>query len=53
MPAYPHRGRPLQHLSVYDYMSVVKLKRKGDREGAPGLVELDISWPVSQKWVQA
>ena len=27
--AYPHRGRFLQGLSLYDYMSVVKLKRKG------------------------
>ena len=49
--AYPHRGRVLQELSLYDYMSVVRLKRRG-RDGARGLVELDSSWPLSRKWVQ-
>jgi hypothetical protein len=51
--AYPHRGRPLQQLSLYDYMSVVRLKQRGGRGGARGLVELDSSWPLSQRWVQA
>jgi len=50
--AYPHRGRLLQELSLYDYMSVVRLKRRGGREGGRGLVELDSSWPLSRKWVQ-
>lgn len=31
LQAYPHRGQILQGLSLYDYMSVVKLKRKGDK----------------------
>jgi hypothetical protein len=51
--AYPHRGRILQGLSLYDYMSVVKLKRKGKIAGRWGEVEFDSTWPFSQKWVQA
>ncbi|OCL03067.1 hypothetical protein AOQ84DRAFT_161856 [Glonium stellatum] len=50
--AYPRRGRLLQGLSLYDYMSVVKLKRKGGRKYARGQVEFDGSWPLSQKRVQ-
>lgn len=51
--AYPHRGRLLQGLSLYDYMSVVKLKRKGKAGASPGEVEFDSTWPLSQTWVQA
>lgn len=51
--AYPHRGRLLQGLSLYDYMSIVKLKRKGKGAGAWGEVKFDRSWPPSQTWVQA
>lgn len=51
--AYPHRGRLLQGLSLYDYMSIVKLKRKGKGAGAWGEVQFDRSWPLSQTWVQA
>lgn len=50
--AYPHRGRSLQGLSLYDYMSVVKLKRKGKAAARQGDVEFDSTWPLSQKWVQ-
>jgi hypothetical protein len=50
---YPHRGRLLQGLSLYDYLSVVKLKRKGKVTAARGEVEFDNAWPLSQIWVQA
>ncbi|KAM5348942.1 hypothetical protein ACJ41O_008765 [Fusarium nematophilum] len=40
-------------LSLYDYMSVVKLKRKSKGVGAWGEVQFDSSWPYSQTWVQA
>jgi hypothetical protein len=51
--AYPHRGRVLQRLSLYDYMSVVKLKRKGKVAAVGrGEVEFDSAWPLSQTWVQ-
>jgi hypothetical protein len=50
--AYPHRGRVLQELPLYDYLSVVKLKRKGKVIGARGEVEFDSAWPLSQTWVQ-
>lgn len=51
--AYPHRGRLLQELSLYDYMSVIKLKRKGKVATVRGEVEFDSAWPLSQVWVQA
>jgi len=51
--AYPHRGRFLQRLSLYDYMCVVKLKRKGKAGAVRGEVEFDAAWPLSQTWVQA
>jgi hypothetical protein len=51
--AYPHRGRLLQGLSLYDYMSVVKLKRKGKAAPHQGDVEFDSTWPHSQTWVQS
>lgn len=53
LQAYPHRSGLLQGLSLYDYMSVVKLKRKGNDAGAWGEVQIDSSWPLSQTWVQA
>ena len=53
LQAYPHRGGLLQGLSLYDYMSVVKLKRKSKGAGAWGEVQFDSSWPLSQAWVQA
>lgn len=51
--AYPHRGSLLQGLSLYDYMSVVKLKRKGKGAGTWGEIQFDESWRLSQTWVQA
>ncbi|KAH7248429.1 hypothetical protein B0J15DRAFT_63152 [Fusarium solani] len=36
--AYPHRGKLLQDLSLYDYMSIVRLKRKGKGAGTRGEV---------------
>ena len=52
LQAYPHRGRLLEGLALYDYMSVVKLKRKGQHV-ASGEVELGRSWPLSKTWIQA
>ena len=51
LQAYPHRGRLLEGLDLYDYMSVVKLKQKG-QSVASGEVELDRSWPLSKLWIQ-
>lgn len=50
--AYPYRGRVLQRLSLYDYMSVVKLKRKSKGGDAWGEVQFDSTWPHSLLWVQ-
>jgi hypothetical protein len=52
LQAYPHRGQILQDLSLYDYMSVVKLKRKGGKRRVWGETELDRTWPLSKTWVQ-
>lgn len=41
--AYPHRSTVLQKLSLYEYMSVVKLKRKGRRKGARRELQFDSS----------
>src|SRR6185295_3289492 len=50
--AYPYRGGVLGRLSLYDYMSVVKLKRKGRERCVRGEVELDEVWPLSKTWIQ-
>jgi len=52
LEAYPHRGGLWQDLSLYDYMSIVRLKRKGKGTGARGEVSLDSGWLPSQTWVQ-
>ena len=52
MQAYPHRGRVLETLALHDYMSIVMLKRKGERAGTREEVEFESSWLVSQTWVQ-
>ncbi|EJT68997.1 hypothetical protein GGTG_13394 [Gaeumannomyces tritici R3-111a-1] len=52
LQAYPYRGRLLEGLALFDYMSVVRLKRKAQGV-AWGEVELDSSWPLSRSWVQA
>ncbi|KAL8299186.1 hypothetical protein RB594_008452 [Gaeumannomyces avenae] len=51
LQAYPYRGRLLEGLALYDYVSVVKLKQKGQGV-AWGLVELDSRWPLSRSWTQ-
>ncbi|KAM6514229.1 hypothetical protein FALCPG4_015386 [Fusarium falciforme] len=51
LQAYPHRGRLLEGLALYDYMSVVRLKRTGQGV-AWGEIELDSPWPLSRSWVQ-
>ncbi|KAL8284673.1 hypothetical protein RB600_009207, partial [Gaeumannomyces tritici] len=52
--AYPHRGEILRDLSLYEYMSVVQLRRK-DKNGAVarGGVRLDSAWPLSRTWAQS
>lgn len=50
--AYPHRGPNLAALSLYDYMSVVKLKRKRGGNSARGHLEFEEAWPLSKTWAQ-
>lgn len=50
--AYPHRGELLQGLSLYEYISIVRLKRRGGDTGTRGEVRFDSAWSLSQKWVQ-
>lgn len=50
--AYAYRGRLLEDVSLYDYMSIVMLKRKGKGAPARGEVEFENSWPASKTWVQ-
>jgi hypothetical protein len=50
--AYPHRDRILQGLSLYDYMSIVKLKRKCGERGGRREIQFDSSWALYQRWVQ-
>jgi hypothetical protein len=52
LQAYPNRGRVLQTLSLYDYMAVVTLKRKGGRKRTWGEMELDETWALSKTWIQ-
>lgn len=51
LQAYPYRGRLLEGLALYDYVSVVKLKRKGVGVRSEE-VELDSAWPMSASWTQ-
>jgi hypothetical protein len=53
LQAYMHRGRFLQNVALYDYMTIVKLKRKGNGAAAWGEIEFDSSWPFSKVWVQS
>jgi hypothetical protein len=41
----------LEGLALYDYISVVKLKWKGQGI-ASGEVEVDRSWPSSKSWIR-
>lgn len=50
--AYPHRGPVLSSLSFYDYMSVVKLKRRGMERRDPSEIEFQSAWALSTGWVQ-
>ncbi|KAF6804443.1 hypothetical protein CPLU01_16056, partial [Colletotrichum plurivorum] len=53
LQAYPHRGQELQNVALYDYMSMVTLRRRKDRSTVGHRqVELDASWPLSEAWVQ-
>ncbi|KAJ6436263.1 ATP-dependent DNA helicase PIF1 [Purpureocillium lavendulum] len=54
--AYHHRGRLLAGLCLYDYVSIVRLKRRdAEREGPSSAwpeVRFEESWPVSKHWIQ-
>jgi hypothetical protein len=50
--AYPHRGPMLAALPLYDYMSVVKLKRRRNSRSCPGEIAFEPAWPLSETWVQ-
>ncbi|PVH91908.1 hypothetical protein DM02DRAFT_310095 [Periconia macrospinosa] len=50
--AYVHRGRLLEGLCLYDYMSIVMLKRRREGVTVRGEVEFDSSWSFSKTWVQ-
>jgi hypothetical protein len=50
--AYPHRGPCLAALPLYDYMSVVMIRRKRSEGNGRGAVEFDQAWPLSETWVQ-
>jgi hypothetical protein len=50
--AYPNRGKVLRVLSLYEYMSIVKLKKKGRKRRAWGEMEFEETWPLSKTWVQ-
>ncbi len=50
--AYPHRGPCLAALPLYDYMSVVMIRRKRSGSGGRGVVAFDEAWLLSESWVQ-
>jgi hypothetical protein len=51
--AYPNRGELLQTLPLYDYMAIMKLKRKGNnKRHVRDEIEFDGAWPLSKTWVQ-
>jgi hypothetical protein len=50
--AYPHRGIHLAALSLYDYMSVITLKRKRGGASPRGDLEFEEDWPHSRTLVQ-
>ncbi|KAF2184535.1 hypothetical protein K469DRAFT_780863, partial [Zopfia rhizophila CBS 207.26] len=50
--AYSNRGKVLRILSLYEYMSIVKLKKKGGKRRAWGEMEFNGTWPLSKTWVQ-
>ncbi len=50
--AYPHRGTILDSLCLYDYMFIVKLKRKIKDSAGWGEIQFDSAWPLSQTLTQ-
>lgn len=51
--AYLHRGEALQSLCLYDYVSLVQLKRKGDKRRARwGELGFGNGCPFADSWVQ-
>lgn len=50
--AYRHRGRYLEALALYDYMCVVRLKRKRSETSNPGDLEFETTWLLSKTWTQ-
>jgi hypothetical protein len=50
--AYQHRGPNLAALSLYDYMSVVKVKRRRSGSSSQGELGLGSVWPLSETWTQ-
>jgi hypothetical protein len=52
MQAYQYRGRLLQGVSLYDYMSIIKLKRIGKSGVVLGEVEFEDTCLFSKSWVQ-
>ena len=52
LEAYPHRGALLQRFSLYDYLSAVQLRRRGNAHGRWGEIEFSTDSPLAQVWVQ-
>ncbi|KAM6514382.1 hypothetical protein FALCPG4_015531 [Fusarium falciforme] len=52
--AYPHRGEALQGLCLYDYISLITLKRNSNDErcAAWGEVPFEEGWAPGSRWVQ-
>lgn len=52
--AYQHRGHVLRGLCLYDYMSLIRLKRKGRGQdlAAWGEVPFESGWPFASTWTQ-
>lgn len=59
--AYPHRGAVLHGLCLYDYMSLVILKRRGNGRNSAAAATTTVAWgeipfqdgaPFSDQWVQ-
>ncbi|KAM4061649.1 PIF1-like helicase [Hirsutella rhossiliensis] len=51
--AYRHRGELLRGLCLYDYASLVRLRRDGGGSAAWGEVPLEAGWASGKGWVQA
>jgi hypothetical protein len=49
---YPYRSPCLAALPLYNYMSVVKIRRRRRGSSSRGVVEFDEAWPLSETWVQ-